>query len=126
MRLLVRHLKSSGVVSSETHAIDAVHFEPNGGPCVLTLRDPLDWSDRRSHMEALLTKLWFYLDYIDEADLVVAFPKAIGREVVIEIAALHPLPAFDGDFIGEMKAICELYHVKLRYRPIDPVPDSAG
>jgi hypothetical protein len=126
MRLRVSYLKSSGVVSSETQAIDAVHFETNGGPCVLTLRDPWDWSDRRSHLEALLNKLWFYFDYIDEADLVVAFPKAIGRELMIEIDALHPLPAFDGDFIGELKAICALYHVKLRYRPIDPVPDSAG
>ena len=126
MRLRVRHLKTSGVALSATQAIDAVHFEPNGGPCVLTLRDPLDWSDRRAHLEALLNKLWFYLDYIDDADLVVAFPKAIGRQVMIEIEAIHPLPAFDGDFIGELRAICALYHVKLRYRPIDPVPDSAG
>lgn len=103
----------------EPESIDAIRFDPASGACILTIRDDWDWDHRRVHVKALLLKLSFYLEFIDEAHLVVALPCAIGRQVIIEIDAAHPLPDFDGDFIGELKAVCALYQVQLRYRSLD-------
>ncbi|MEK7953129.1 DUF6572 domain-containing protein [Luteolibacter soli] len=101
----------------EPETIDAIHIDPATGACVLTIRDEWDWSDRRTHLEALLNKVCFYLDSIEAGKVVVRMPLSIGREHVIEIEALHPLPEFDGDFMGELEASCAFCEVKVRYRP---------
>ena len=102
----------------ETKIIDAIHINPTTGACVLTIRDEWDWTDRRAHLEALLEKVWFYLDSIEAGKVAVRVPLSIGREHLIEIEALHRLPEFDGDFMGELEASCAFYGVKVGYRPV--------
>jgi hypothetical protein len=103
-----------------TQEVDAAHVVRDSGACVLSIHDDLDWSNRRAHLEALLNKLDCYLQYIDTGRVVISHPLAIGRSIIIEVVARHPLPDFGGSFLSELEEICSLYRVGFRYRPGDP------
>jgi hypothetical protein len=106
-----------------TQEVDAIHVDRDTGACVLSIHDDLDWSNRRAHLEALLNKLDHYLQYVDTGRVVIFHPLAIGRPVIIEVVARHPLPDFGEGFLSELEEICSLYRVGFRYRPGDS-PDG--
>jgi hypothetical protein len=124
VRALVRWELPSSIASHMslvlTQEVDAAHVDRDTGACVLSIYDDLDWSNRRAHLEALLHKLSYYLEYIDTGRVVIFHPLAIGRPFIIEVVAGHPLPDFGEGFIRDLEEICGLYRVGFRYRPGDP------
>ena len=107
-----------------TQEVDAAHVDRETGACVLSIHDDLDWSDRRAHLEVLLNKLNYYLQYIDSGRVVISHPLALGRPVIIEVVAQHPLPDFGEGYFRDLEEICSLYRVGFRYRPGD-TPDGS-
>ena len=67
--------------------IDDLHMEGETGPVVLTILDPLDWSDPASHKQALQQKINVYLAFVESGEMFRDHPEVLQRPVVIHVAS---------------------------------------
>lgn len=72
--------------------VDFLGTLPDGSAVVLTLVDDSDWTDEMRHLRALQQKLDAYFAFIASGELLVAYPDAIGKGVVVELISRLPIP----------------------------------
>ena len=89
----------------QTDAIDFISLSPDGSRVVLTISDHLDWEDGEKHASALQTKIYRYLDFVDHGELLVTYPKAVDKQVVIAIRGREPLTAYGERFLENVRKI---------------------
>jgi hypothetical protein len=65
--------------------IDDLHVEGETGPVVLTILDPLDWTDAPAHESALQKKFGVYLSFVESGEILKSHPEAQFRPIVIHI-----------------------------------------
>lgn len=77
------------------YVIDLVSID-KAGKVVLTVVDDLKWDKENVHLLKLQNKLNSYLDAIDNGSLYENYPKAKGRQIVIDVS-LKYFPNADGE-----------------------------
>jgi len=76
----------------QSDIIDFVSFEPGAGDVILTISDHLAWGENeREHLLLLQKKLNTYLEFIESGQLYDRYPRAKGRNVVLQVACKFPL-----------------------------------
>lgn len=92
------------------------------GEVVMIIWDPLDWSscdaDLESaafHADLLKKKVEFYIAFFESGKLADELPAAEGRNVVIKVAAKHPMTARAQENFGELQNIITARGVSLRF-----------
>jgi len=93
------------VTVEETDVIDFISLHPDGSRVVLTISDHLDWEDGEKHAAALQTKIYRYLDFVDHGELLERYPKAVDKQVVIEIRGSEPLTAYGERFLEHVRKV---------------------
>jgi len=89
--------------------VDFVSLSEGRNTVKLTVSDHLDWSSPEEHLRLLQEKIYRYVDFVESGELWRAYPKAIGRKmIVIQIVLAHaPLPTAEnffrdiGDYISQ-------------------------
>ena len=75
---------------------------------VLTISDHLKWDRENEHLLILQNKINYYLAAIEGGDLVVKYPDAVNRRIIIRVIAQYN-PNKDGElFLGQVKNIVTL------------------
>ena len=74
--------------------IDSIGIDPNGN-VVLSIADHLEWDPQNQHLLLLQEKINAYLTFIESGDLYNQYPKASGRNIVINVVTKY-LPSEDG------------------------------
>src|SRR5262249_12445616 len=100
----------------QTEVIDAVGIEKATGFVVLTITDAWDWNDERSHLLALQAKMNAYFKFVESGQIWESYPKAVGRQVVIDVVVKFPLPQIAIDFLKRASDACADLGLKVRHR----------
>jgi hypothetical protein len=72
--------------------VDAIGTEKLSGVIILTIADTLDWSDVRSHLLTLQSKINDYLDFIESGEIYRTYPSASGQKIKIDLVFRYPPP----------------------------------
>jgi hypothetical protein len=83
--------------------IDVVSIDLKGR-VVLTIADHLEWNDS-NHLFLLQSKINRYLDAIANGSLYASYPDAVGRNVVINIAAKYSPNTEGQTYLNEVERI---------------------
>ena len=79
-------------MSIETkNIIDLIGTDNRSGKVVLTISDHLDWNNENYHLNSLEDKINAYLRFIESGEIFNSYPKAKGKEIVIEIVQKYDL-----------------------------------
>jgi hypothetical protein len=106
-----------------TQVIDFIGFEEATGKVVLTIADHLPWDDR-DHLLLLQEKLNSYLAFIESGEIYESYPRAMGRQLVIDLVVQH-WPSVEGLRHLELaKKQVEGVGNELRYRTLEADADT--
>jgi|SRR5262249_30257329 len=103
----------------QTKIVDAVGIEKDTGEIILTITDPVDWSDERNHLLLLQGKINAYLDFVEEGELAEVYPQAAGRHVSIDIVFRYAIPDVALQFLKQARTVIESAGMGFRYRRCD-------
>ena len=95
--------------------VDVVSIDKETGHVVLTISDHLDWSDTIAHQTALQAKFNKYLAFIESGEILVRYPEAQGRPVVIKVVFKHKPDPEGWAFLSRAKAVIETAGFGLRH-----------
>ena len=95
--------------------VDAVGTEPATNSVVLAIIDSWDWSDERSHLLAMQSKLNSYCGFVETWQIYETYPGAEDRPLRIDIICRYPLPTIAVDFLNHAKVVAEAVAVSLRW-----------
>jgi len=71
----------------QSEVIDFISMGKTTGQVNLTIVDALDWMDENSHLILLQDKVNAYLRFIENGELDLKYPKAVGRRRSINVVA---------------------------------------
>jgi hypothetical protein len=106
--------------------VDFMGLRRDGRAVVLTLVDDWDWSDELRHLRALQRKLDAYFAFIGSGELLLAYPDAIGKEVVIDLIARLPIPATGLALLEVATGVAAGLPAQLTYRAVGEPTRQAG
>lgn len=92
--------KSLSIQDADT--IDSMGIDQTGREVVLTIDDPLDWSERQAHMLALQAKFNGYLAFIQAGRIAVQMPQAAGLRPHIALYLSHEPPPVMASVLEDM------------------------
>jgi hypothetical protein len=87
--------------------IDFISIHRATGKVFLTISDHLDWSDPHAHLVKLQDKLNAYLRFCESGEIYTTYPKAKGRNIVINIAAQFPFSPEGQAFLSKARTAIE-------------------
>ena len=90
---------------NQTDKIDLIGTTPEG-KVILTISDHHSW-DETWHFQLLQDKINAYLQFIESGQIVEAYPNAVGRELVMEIAIKYQPTSEATSFLEKAKEIIE-------------------
>jgi len=96
--------------------IDIISTDRETGDVILTISDHLDWSNSVEHQTVLQAKLNKYLAFIESGEVLVRYPDAKGRSLVIEIVFKHRPDRPGWDFMARAKTVIESAGFGFRHR----------
>ena len=99
----------------DTETLDAIGLEEATGTVTLTIADHLTWDDTAGHLELLARKLEAYVQFVESGQLVALEPRAVGRKVLVQVYAHHPLPQTGAEFFAEAEATLSLNSIGFRW-----------
>src|ERR1700739_4426375 len=76
--------------------VDAISLDRSGKIVTLTIFDAWDWADEGRHLIAIQEKLNSYFDFIQSGQIFESYPKAVGKELCIDVVTQYPLTAKAG------------------------------
>ena len=76
----------------DAETLDSIGIDAARGEVVLTIDDPLDWTDGQAHILALQAKFNAYMAYIQAGRIGVQFPEAEGLRPLIAVYMAHEPP----------------------------------
>jgi len=103
--------------------VDLIALDPKANEVLLVISDHLEWTgDHQAnmlHMYLLQEKTNAYVAFIESGDIYQSYPKARGREIVIQIMAAHPLSSEAEAFFQKVKAFLldAGYAIRFRHMP---------
>jgi hypothetical protein len=86
--------------------IDFVADDPSGR-VALIISDHLDWGNPNEHLFSLQEKINTYCGFTESGQLVKQFPNTKGRQIVILVMAIHPVPDDAERFFAEVAKALE-------------------
>lgn len=87
------------------------------GNVVLTIADHLEWDENTDeHRRLLRAKLNAYVEFIESGELLEKYPKAEGREIIVNVVGQIPLNEEASKFFQEASAAIERMGAKLRFQ----------
>lgn len=98
----------------KTGVIDAIGIDKSTGEIVLTITDPLDWGNDE-HLLLLQEKLNTYLSFVEGGELLITYPDAKGRDVLIRIVCKFPPDESGVRFLRKVSRIVEGASMKFDY-----------
>jgi hypothetical protein len=69
--------------------IDAIGLETSTNTVVLSILDPMDWSNEHEHLNALQAKINSYFGFIETGQILEAYPDAREKALRIDVIARH-------------------------------------
>ena len=106
--------------------VDFLGTRPDGSAVVLNLVDDWDWADELKHLRALQRKLDAYFAFIASGELVVAYPAAAGKEVVIDLIARLPIPDAGIALLDVASEVAAGLPARLTYRVAADIGQRVG
>lgn len=99
----------------DTDTIDAAGIDEARREVVLTIDDPLDWSDNQAHILALQAKFNAYMNFIGSGRIAVSMPQADGLRPHIAVYLAHEPPAQMRDILEGMGRFAAQKNVSFSY-----------
>jgi hypothetical protein len=118
-------LKVPALTIEQARVIDFVTIA-DSGECLLTISDHLPWDDINKHLHALQEKIYAYLDFIEDGEVVQNFPEAAGRSVVIDIVMKFAAPADVQWFFDKIREPVEAAGASLAVHLFQPIQEREG
>jgi len=100
----------------DTKVVDYVGIEDATGKVILTIADAWDWEDVHAHLVALQAKLNAYIAFMEEGELVEAYPQAVGREVAIDVITKFPMHPKGAELLTFAANACRDLELEFRTR----------
>jgi hypothetical protein len=101
---------------NQTDTVDVVSTDEKSGDVLLTITDHLEWNENEEeHLLLLQEKINSYLRFIESGELCNKFPKASGRNIVINVVGRFPLSERGNKFFNEATAIIRDAGFSLRF-----------
>jgi hypothetical protein len=104
------------VTVEQPDVIDFISLAQDGERVILTIADHLDWADGEGHARVLQRKIYRYLDFVHSGELLLKYPKAAGRRVVISIRAREPASAYCERFLEHARQVAAAEDCVVEYR----------
>jgi len=87
----------------------------------LTISDHLDWDlEEKKHLLLLQNKLNAYLRFVESGEILRKFPKAKGRNVVINLVGKFPLSEKADEFFEKVRDTLRDAGLKLQFKLLRP------
>ena len=99
----------------EIDKIDFISLKEGTNQVILTISDHLDWIDADYHLEILQDKLNTYLGFCESGEIYESYPKAEGKEIIIEVKGKYPLNSVAEEFYEQAKEAIEEAGFELRF-----------
>lgn len=97
--------------------VDFISIDPATDKVVLTIADHLEWDENTDeHSRLLREKLNAYVEFIESGGLLEKYPKAKGREVVINVVGKYPLNEEASVFFQKASSAIERIGASLRFQ----------
>lgn len=84
----------------QTNSVDAIGIDNDNGFIVLTISDHLEWNEEHHYL--LQEKINSYLSFIESGELVVNYPSAEGKKVLIKIVCMFEPSESSLVFLGKI------------------------
>ena len=100
----------------QTGVVDLIGVDNKTGDVVLTITDHLPWeSDVNEHLLLLQEKINAYLSFVESGEIEDAYPDAVGRSVVIQVAGKFELEQQAKLFYSRAESIVKGAGMQLRF-----------
>src|SRR5260370_34389724 len=96
--------------------IDAIGIERASGVVALTISDHLEWDEANQHLLTLQEKINRYLAFIESGELLASYPKAVGRQVRIDVVCKYQPPEMATRFLDQARKLIEQAGWSLSWR----------
>ncbi len=96
--------------------IDAIGIEDATGAAILTIADSWDWEDEGKHLLALQAKLNSYFEFIESGQVWESYPKAQGRDLIVEVVTRFPLSEAGKELVRRASEACSDLGIRIRTR----------
>ncbi|WP_457356636.1 DUF6572 domain-containing protein [Roseateles sp. P5_D6] len=100
----------------DASTIDALGLDRLSGEAVLTVVDPLEWSDIGGHSTLLAEKLNRYFGFVESGEIYTSYPEARGRSLRIDIVCRFEPPSAAIDYLRRAEAVAGEYQCALSWR----------
>lgn len=101
----------------QTNVIDFISIDRESGDVWLTISDHLSWYENEStHLQLLQDKLNAYLRFIESGEILKNYPRAIGKEVVINLVGKFPMSDQAKLFLRKAISAIENAGFRLQFR----------
>lgn len=99
----------------DADTIDAAGIDEAKREVVLTIDDPLNWSDSQAHILALQAKFNAYMNFIGSGRIAVTMPEADGLRPHIAVYLAHEPPLAMRDILEDMGRFAAARNVGFSY-----------
>lgn len=96
--------------------VDAIGVDKVTGEAILTICDAWDWEDEHLHLVTLQDKVNSYLEFIEGGQIWEEYPRATGRQLVIEVITRFELPPIAMQFFEVANRTTAQLNVIVRHR----------
>lgn len=94
-----REFEEKALSILDADSIDSIGIDARKAEVVLTIDDPLDWSDPKAHILALQAKFNAYMAFIQAGRIAVQMPEADGLRPHIAVYLSHEPPERERDIL---------------------------
>jgi hypothetical protein len=108
------------VAIENSKIIDAISIN-DSDEVVLTITDHLDWKDENMHLFLLQEKINTYLQFIESEEIYDSYPKARGRQKVIQVVSQFPITDSASNFITSAKSVINDAGFELRQKLFEEI-----
>ena len=85
----------------QTNVIDFIGINNETGYVILTISDHLAWTGQDAeHISVLQEKLNAYFRFVESGEIYQSYPKARGRQILIDIVGKYPPNDFACEFLA--------------------------
>lgn len=98
--------------------IDSMGLEIGSNCVVLSIIDYWEWDDdgEHDHLVALQEKLNVYLGFIQDGQLMEVYPKAVGRNPVVELVSKYVLSNAGEALMQKAREVASSANIEIRWR----------
>ncbi len=103
----------------QSDKVDFIGINKELNTATLVISDHLDWTISDSHLEMLQDKLNGYLSFIESNEIYDAYPKAKGKDIIIEVIGKYPLNEEAEEFYRQVNEMIGDAGIDLRFKLLE-------